>query len=88
MAGLGGVFKALSAVAFYFAWKFYELPNQGSNMQSRNSLVSEVELDSGETQKGQGRKDIPLTDMSTIPGHKNGSPSLGVAPNVQPSVEV
>ena len=26
MLAVGGIFKALSAVAFFFAWKFYKLP--------------------------------------------------------------
>lgn len=40
MVAMGGIFKALSAVAFFFAWKTYKLPNTTNRQDSTPSDVA------------------------------------------------
>ena len=53
MLGLGGTFKALSAVAFFFAWKFYKLPCKaqtegvGRQDSSPSDVASQITLVDG-----------------------------------------
>ena len=47
---MGGIFKALSAVAFFFAWKTYKLPNTTNRQDSTPSdVVSQMTIVDGHT---------------------------------------
>ena len=63
MIAVGGTFKALSAVAFFFAWKCYKLPNtapaQGVSRQdsSPSDVASQITIVDGNS--------IPTEKMET-----------------------
>ena len=79
MLGLGGIFKGLSAVAFYFAWKSYKLPNQdATGLALEECRVSESDGDVNTTE--EGRKEGPGA-------HRNEQQSPGNA-QISPAVEV
>ncbi|KAL9961463.1 hypothetical protein ACROYT_G030405 [Oculina patagonica] len=57
MFAVGGGFKLLSAVAFFFAWKYYELPSAQSNGDSNPDTTSQTTIMDGNKPKD--------TDMDT-----------------------
>ena len=74
MFAVGGGFKLLSAVAFFFAWKFYELPaTESSNGDSIPDTTSQTTIVDGSTQKEH--KDItelsPVAQLITVSNPKD-----------------
>ena len=70
MLGVGGTFKALSAVAFFFAWKFYELPackaqteEVGRQDSSPSDVASQITLVDG-NDIAQEKKETELTPVA------------------------
>lgn len=60
MVAVGGTFKALSAVAFFFAWKYYKLPNTGpaEGVSRQDSSPSDV------------ASQITIVDGNSVPKEK------------------
>lgn len=69
MFAVGGGFKLLSAVAFFFAWKFYKLPvAELSNADSNPDTTSQTTIMDGNTPRDN--KDmtelIPVAQFITV----------------------
>lgn len=66
MIAVGGTFKALSAVAFFFAWKFYKLPcaAQAETVDRQDSSPSDVTIMDGATGNGITKEN---TDTELVP---------------------
>ena len=74
MIAVGGGFKLLSAVAFFFAWKFYKLPvAESSNGDSNPDTTSETTVVDGSTPREH--KDltelIPVAQFITVSNSKD-----------------
>lgn len=68
MLAVGGGFKLLSAVAFYFAWKFYKLPSQSQSNEglNRESASSQITIVDGHTKKMPETELIPVAQFITV----------------------
>ena len=74
MIAVGGGFKLLSAVAFFFAWKFYKLPvAESSNGDSNPDTTSDTTVVDGSTPREH--KDftelIPVAQFITVSKSKD-----------------
>ena len=73
MLAVGGTFKALSAVAFFFAWKFYKLPcaAQAETVDRQDSSPSVVTIMDGPTGNGIPKENadtelVPVAQFITV----------------------
>lgn len=68
MFSVGGSFKLLSAVAFFFAWKFYKLPvaqrNGDSNPDAMSSQTTIV--DGNSPKEDMDTELIPVAQFITV----------------------
>jgi len=82
---VGGGFKLLSAVAFFFAWKFYKLPvAESSTGDSNPDTTSQTAIMDGSTPKEH--KDvtelIPVAQFITVSNSKDSAKELPKITNV------
>ena len=85
MFAVGGGFKLLSAVAFFFAWKFYKLPvAESSTGDSNPDTTSQTTIMDGSTPKEH--KDvtelIPVAQFITVSDSKDSDKELPKITNV------
>ena len=71
MLGVGGSFKLLSAVAFFFAWKFYELPVTQCHLNgdSNPDAASQMTIMDGNAPKENNVEEtelIPVAQFITV----------------------
>lgn len=61
-------FQYFSAVAFYFAWKFYKLPSQSQSNEglNRESASSQITIVDGHTKKMPETELIPVAQFITV----------------------
>ena len=79
MLGVGGSFKALSAVAFFFAWKFYKLPCKvqtegvGRQDSSPSDVASQITLvDGNDIDKEKKETELtPVAQFITVSNTSN-----------------
>ena len=81
MLAVGGTFKALSAVAFFFAWKFYKLPctaepkEVGRQDSSPSDVASQMTaLDGNDVPKEKMESDtelVPVAQFITVSDSPN-----------------
>ena len=74
MFAVGGGFKLLSAVAFFFAWKFYKLPEaESSTGDSNPDTTSQTTMMDGSTPREH--KDVtelsPVAQFITVSNSKD-----------------
>lgn len=68
MLAVGGSFKLLSAVAFFFAWKYYKLPSQCQPNGDLNpeTASSETTITDGNARKNTDTELIPVAQFITV----------------------
>lgn len=64
---VGGSFKLLSAVFFFFAWKYYKLPAAQSNGDSNPDATSQTTIMDGNAPKDSMETElIPVAQFITV----------------------
>lgn len=68
MFAVGGSFKLLSAVAFFFAWKFYKLPAAQRNDSNPDAMSSQTTIivDGNSPKEDMATELIPVAQFITV----------------------